>query len=458
MEDLTTDNWAVDIPESTYVPESVVPGIQRFVDRVRRPFLLGIAILAFFAFLYAVIEFKFIIMEDYLGAPANLFWKVYGIATGVFLISRFLIVSFYRDDHTNILTPSQYPSVSIIVAAKNEEQAIAKTLASCMNSQYPGDLECIVVNDGSTDKTAEQIEIVRRRYEGVKGTVKVITFAQNRGKREAMANGILSATGDIIVFVDSDSFLHPDGLRYIVEHFHHDPKIGAVSGNTEVENRHVNTLTKMQSARYGVSYDVFKAAESVFDAVTCCPGCFSAYRKEAVLAVLERWRNQMFFGSKSTFGDDRSLTNFVLRYWRVVYCRKAKATTVVPETFLQFMRQQFRWKKSWIREGTMASAFMWRKHPVASFSFYTNVLLPVFGPIVAFRSLVFVPIVAGIPPIFYLTGIVGMAILFGLLYYIRSMNSYWPYVIGFSLVYVFVLIWQMPYALFRLRDSKWGTR
>ena len=75
-------------------------------------------------------------------------------------------------------------------------------------------------------------------------------------------------------------------------------------------------------------------------------------------------------GSKGTFGDDRSLTNFVLKKWGVVYCQKAIATTIVPEKFSIYLKQQLRWKKSWVREGLLASTFMWKvTHPLASLAF-----------------------------------------------------------------------------------------
>ena len=82
-------------------------------------------------------------------------------------------------------------------------------------------------------------------------------------------------------------------------------------------NLHDTWLTKMQAVRYFVAFKVVKAAESLFNAVTCCSGCFSAYRREAVMPHLEWWEDQTFLGVESTFGDDRSLTNCVLRDWKV---------------------------------------------------------------------------------------------------------------------------------------------
>ncbi len=98
-----------------------------------------------------------------------------------------------------------------------------------------------------------------------------------------------------------------------------DRRVGAVCGHADVLNVRETWLTRMQAVRYFVAFRVVKAAESVFNAVTCCSGCFSAYRREAIMPRLEWWENQTFLGVESTFGDDRSLTNCVLRDWRILY-------------------------------------------------------------------------------------------------------------------------------------------
>ncbi len=388
------------------------------------------------------------------------FWfiKAYVVLTGLFLISRFLLVIFYTDNHDVAYSASSYPSVSFVIAGKNEEASIFKTIEACMESRYAGPMECIAIDDGSTDNTRREMYRARAWYRRQRKRVKVIGFNKNRGKREGMAEGALAATSEIIVFVDSDSFLERDAVRHITEHFLADPEVAAVSGNSGVENKEYNMLTKMQSARYGISFDIFKACESVFGVVTCCPGCFSAYRKDALLAVLTPWRNQMFLGTRSTFGDDRSLTNYILRNWKVVYCQSAIAMTIVPEKIRVFFKQQLRWKKSWIREGLMAAGFIWRKNIVASVSFYTNLLLPIFSPIVVFNALIIQPALFQRVPSTFLLGLTAMSLLYGLFYFWQSSNRYWVYILPFTLMYTFALVWQMPYALFKLRDTSWGTR
>src|SRR5262249_42923445 len=112
-----------------------------------------------------------------------------------------------------------------------------------------------------------------------------------------------------------------------------------------------------------------------------------------VMKVLERWQNQRFLGTEATFGDDRSLTNFVLRHHRVVYHAGARCATYCPSRWTVFFRQQLRWKKSWFRETTIAVRYMWRKHPAAVLAYYTSVIITLYSPMIALRSLVYLPVV-----------------------------------------------------------------
>jgi hyaluronan synthase len=406
----------------------------------------------FFVLLYLILIYKIYFLFN---SQWNFLLYLYTTLTSVFLMSRFIISYFYTDEHKVTYLGKEFPSVSFVISCKNEEDSIARTIDTCLVSEYPGKIECIAVDDGSTDKTLNEM-IKTKRVWGKQ--LSIIAFPENKGKREGMAEGVLAAKGEIIIFVDSDSFVKRNAVRLIVEHFLEDPKVGAVSGNSQVENEDINVLTKMQSARYGVSYEVFKTSESVFGTVTCCPGCFSAYRKNAIMEVLPKWRFQKFLGTRSTFGDDRSLTNFVMRTWKVRYCRSAMASTIVPEQYRKFFKQQLRWKKSWIREGTNAGSFIWKKNPIASMSFYINLIIPIFGPLVVLKILLFDTTLNGKNPLFYVMGLVAMSLLFGIYYYFIQPNKYWWYVIFFTILNAFVLIWQMPIALLKIRDTRWGTR
>lgn len=374
----------------------------------------------------------------------------YGLIVSIYILSRIAIAIFYRPPPENGLTPT----VTVIIACKDEENSIGQTIRAIYESDYDlSKIEVIAVDDGSTDGTLAEMQ----REQATHPNLKVVSFGKNLGKRHAMAAGARAATGEILVYVDSDSFLAKNGLRKIVRGFA-DPEVGAVCGHAHVQNANRNLLTRMQEVRYHAAFRVVKAAESVFSAVTCCSGCFAAYRRAYVMEVLDDWLNQTFLGTEATFGDDRSLTNSLLRHYRILYDSEAICTTIVPEKLRVFFRQQARWKKSWIRESLRASCFMWQKHPMAAISFYLGVVFPFVAPIVVLHA-IFLPLLSmGTFSYLYIYGAILMAALYGLIYLARFRSSMWVYGMLFSLFYMLVLVWQTYYALVTVRRNHWGTR
>jgi hyaluronan synthase len=383
----------------------------------------------------------------------SIVWITYSILVGFFILSRFLLASRYRTSPYVRVSNDDLPTVTIVVPAMNEEDAIETTLKHCLESDYPSDkLQVISIDDCSTDATLRVMRQVQATYP----QLEIVPFSRNRGKRYGMATGVLRARGEILIFIDSDSVVEADSVRRLVRHFE-DPKVAAVAGHADVYNAGTNIITRMQAVRYFIAFKVFKGAEAVFSSVTCCSGCFSAYRKSAVQEVLDVWLNQTFLGTRSTYGDDRSLTNYLLRDWRVLYAPDAQAYTIVPDSFRKFARQQMRWKKSWIRESLRASTFMWRKHPVMAVSFYLSVILPLLSPQVALRALILQPLLLRVPPYWYVGGVLLIAMMYGFYFRMHRRERLWLQG-AVALLYSVLLLWQIPVAIATLRDTKWGTR
>lgn len=376
--------------------------------------------------------------------------NLYSLTVGAFILSRFVIAAFY------IAPPDVgfQPTAAVIVACRNEGDTIGKTIGRIYAEGYPHDhLEVIVINDGSTDNTLDEMLAAQGRHP----SLVVVDFEQNKGKRHGMAIGALLARGEFLIYVDSDSFVLPGSIHKILQGLA-DPTVAAIAGHTDVENADVNALTKMQDVRYFVSYRVMKAAESVFGAVSCCPGCFSAYRKSCVLNVLDQWLTQKFLGRYCTYGDDRSLTNFLLRDYRILYDDEALATTIVPSNWPKYIRQQARWKRSWIRELLIAGRWMWRKHPIAAVSWYAMSILPLIAPVVMLHALVIGPLRYGRPAGFYLIGVLLVTLLWSFYYLEKTSRPHWWAGFLFTLTYMLFFSWQGYYALLTVRQTHWGTR
>ncbi|SFL64897.1 hyaluronan synthase [Pelosinus propionicus DSM 13327] len=399
--------------------------------------------------------------ESVLYFKYNKILYMYSIIAASFLLTRYLFGSFYRSVP---IDKDFTPGVTIIVPCFNEEQWIQRTILGCINQDYPiNKLEVIVVDDCSNDKSVEKIkEIVEelkvkeQRYD-VENRLRYIVQSTNAGKREALAKGALMAQHELIVFVDSDSFLDPFAIRNIVQPFK-DSKMGGVSGRTDVANTYTNALTKMQSVRYYIAFRIMKAAESYFDAVTCLSGPLSCYRKDLLVKYMDEWLNQRFLGEKATFGDDRSMTNLILRENRTSYQDTAICNTIVPNTYTVFLKQQMRWKRSWLRESLIAAGFMWKKEPFMALSFYMGVLVPLLAPIIVIYNLIYIPITHRVFPLTFMIGIFLMALLMSMAQLFLRRSSTWVYGLWFCLYYEAVLLWQMPIAWVTFWKTTWGTR
>ncbi len=377
-------------------------------------------------------------------------FQFYSLGVAAYILTRAVFSCFYREPADR----GHYPSITVAIAVKNEEKAIAETLRHCYASGYPAHLmEVIVVDDGSTDGTWAVLEELEDAYPNLR----TFRFPRNQGKRHAMALAAREAHGDVLVYVDSDSFVEPGALYRLVQPFA-DPQVGAVAGHIAITVDDRWILSKMERVRYFVSHRIIKASESLFDAVTCCSGAFSAYRKSEVLKVLDTWLHQRFLGTQCTFGDDRALTNQILRDNKVVFHHGATAWTTAPETWSKFFRQQLRWKKSWTRETWVAAQILYRKHPVAAASYYASIVMTLISPLIVLRALVIMPILASATVVPYVLGLALVYLFFCLVFRYHTQSRYWLYGLAFAGLYVGVLCWQNYYAIATVRRTHWGTR
>ncbi len=427
----------------------------------RRDYMLWIA-----SFFLAVIAFIIVLMraESVIYFKFNRWLYLYSIIAATFLLTRYLFASFYRPVR---IDPDFTPGVSIIIPCFDEEEWIQRTIHSCINQDYPVDkLEVIVVDDHSNDRSAERVQEMIAQLKAadtndnayrVSERIRFLQQPFNMGKRDAMARGAREAKHELLVFVDSDSFLDPFAVRNIVQPFK-DKEMGGVSGRTDVANTYTNALTKMQAVRYSVAFRIMKAAEGYFDAATCLSGPLSCYRKDLVLKYLDDWLNQTFLGQKATFGDDRSMTNFILRYNRTTYQDTAVCMTIVPRSYNVFLRQQMRWKRSWLRESLIASRFMWKKEPFTSLGFYMGVLVPIAAPIIVLYNFIYVPIMHRVFPTSFIIGMMMMALLMSMAQLFIRRSTTWIYALWFCIYYEAVLLWQMPVAWVTFWKTTWGTR
>ncbi|GAB6858536.1 bifunctional polysaccharide deacetylase/glycosyltransferase family 2 protein [Microbacterium xylanilyticum] len=261
--------------------------------------------------------------------------------------------------------------VTVIVPAYNESAGIEAAVRSIAASTHP--VEVIVVDDGSSDGTADIVE--RLALPGVR----VIRQA-NGGKPAALNTGIAAASHELIVMVDGDTVFEPDTVTRLVQPFA-DPAVGAISGNTKVVNRS-GILGRWQHIEYVVGFNLDRRLFDLAECMPTVPGAIGAFRRSALAGVGGV--------SDDTLAEDTDLTMSILRAgWRVVYREDARAWTEVPASLGALWRQRYRWCY-----GTMQA--MW-KHRRAVFQtgpagrlgrrgltylLLLQVLLPLLAPVV----------------------------------------------------------------------------
>lgn len=360
----------------------------------------------------------------------------------------------YSYQDSRVRYSSKTPLVSIVIPCYNEEAKALEDciVASCVNS-YPNK-EIIVIDDGSKDpKSWETIKRLEKKYH-----FKAIKFEKNKGKREAMTVGFHEAKGEILITMDSDSVIVNGKSIYELVKYFDDPKVGAVSGNVEVMNKNENFLSKIQWGRYWLAFNVEKASQAPYNSVTCCPGPFSAYRKEYLMKYLDEWSNQVFLGKRCTYGDDRGLTTLMLRNgYKVKFSKYALCLTNVPTKFKTLVKQQVRWKKSFIRENYYISKFIFRQNPLMQLEFVWFWIIFLMGYFVKFYAVYL--IVLHYQIVFdYLLMLLFVGIVHYNYAFFRSPGKMGFYGIFYALLSEFFLSWLFWYGLATLKETAWGTR
>ncbi len=219
--------------------------------------------------------------------------------------------------------------VSVVIAAYNEGKVIAETLRTVLASDYNGEIEVIVVDDGSRDETAAEVE----RVAVVDLRVKLLQ-QENRGKAPALQRALAAARNPIIVFIDADTQLQRDTLPRLLEPFAN-KEIGAVSGHAKVGNLR-SFIARCQSLEYTCGFNLDRRAYDRWNCITVVPGAISAMRKDAI--------DRVGGLSLETLAEDTDLTLTLHKdRQRIVYVPEAIGWTEAPETVRTLARQRFRW-------------------------------------------------------------------------------------------------------------------
>jgi cellulose synthase/poly-beta-1,6-N-acetylglucosamine synthase-like glycosyltransferase len=327
----------------------------------------------------AAVRFGFLLVRILLLAVALVGFIV---ALRVVLVFGFAVYHV-RAEKRSPVAPPFLPSVAVIVPAYNESVGIERAVRSLAASDYP-DFEVIVVDDGSTDDTAEIVDALA--LTGVR-----LVRKKNGGKASALNSGIAASRAPVIVMVDGDTVFEPEALRRLVQPLG-DPLVGAVSGNTKVGNRR-GLLGRWQHIEYVTGFNLDRRMYEVLQCTPTVPGAIGAFRRAAL--------EEVGGVAGDTLAEDTDLTLAIGRTGRrIIYAQDARAWTEAPSSLGDLWRQRYRWSYGtmqavWKHKGALLSRNP-RERRIGRlalpYMILFQILLPIAAPLVdlfAFYGLVF---------------------------------------------------------------------
>jgi poly-beta-1,6-N-acetyl-D-glucosamine synthase len=230
----------------------------------------------------------------------------------------------------------EWPALTVVIAAYNEEESIARTVDHLAATTYPERLELVLADNNSADRTAELAQQAAERHRLDYRRV----FEPEAGKFHALNTTLATVTTPLVVTLDADTLPHPDALTYLIGRVTSTPQdqhVCACAGALIVDNVDDNLLTRMQGWDYRLGINGVKRMQGAYNRALVAQGAFSAYWTEDVRAV---------GGWPDAIGEDIVLTWTLMDSRGIVqYEPCALSTTAAPVSTRHLMLQRSRWAR-----------------------------------------------------------------------------------------------------------------
>lgn len=428
--------------------------------------LIGVQILMFSA-IYAVTNFRPYYEEIHFQRMETLPGRIlifFLLSVLIFQVSFLIYIAylFIKYKPVESVSDTELPTCTIIVPAYNEGELVYHTLKSIAASNYPKNkLEIMAIDDGSKDDTWFWIN---KANSDLGNILTVYQQPVNKGKRHALYRGFTTGNGEIFITIDSDSVVEKDTVRNLASPFVVNKNCGGVAGNVKVLNKNQGIIPKMLNVSFVFSFEFIRSAQSSLGFVLCTPGALSAYRREAVLHCLNDWIEQKFMGNFATIGEDRAMTNLILKQgYDVQFQKNANVLTNTPTGFKTLHKMFTRWGRSNVRETLMMNRFVFKnfreKNKAGARFIFLNQwvkLLLVYPMTILMLYFLFSH------PLLYLSSALTGTFIFSsiqMLFFTKRYNfvdALWAY--PYSVFYLFALFWIFPFAIATVKNGGWLTR
>ncbi|WP_429757473.1 glycosyltransferase family 2 protein [Bacillus sp. S14(2024)] len=295
-----------------------------------------------------------------------------GIAYIPGYMNAFMVSSLLLDRQPPLKDPNPIPPLTILIACWNEEKGILDTIRYIANQDYQGKVNIIVIDNNSTDKTAEMAKVAGKKF----NLDVTIVHESTPGKNHALNTGFSYVKTDLVITLDADTLLHKSAIRYIVARMMSAPQdVCAVAGSVLVRNSRGGFLAKIQEWDYFLGIASVKRLQGLFQGTLVAQGAFSLYKTDSVRAV---------GGWPDAIGEDIVLTwKFLSNNWRVYFEPLAVAFTDVPESLEHFCRQRSRWARGMIEGLKLVKPW---EHPISYVRYLTgcNIIMPYLDTVYTF--------------------------------------------------------------------------
>jgi biofilm PGA synthesis N-glycosyltransferase PgaC len=319
-------------------------------------------------------------------------FTVIGIAFIPGIAMAFINASLLLDKRPKYerLSGKNVPDISILIAAYNEEESIQNSLYSILQQEYSGNIQVLVMNDASTDKTFNKVKEVielQNWYKKINDnryksniSIQHISCPDNGGKAAVLTKGLNSVINEYVITLDADSQLYEDALINIVTTIvNKDDDFAAVAGTILCANAKKSMITKLQEWDYLHGIASVKRVQSMYQGTLVAQGAFSIYKK-SILEEVGCWPDKI--------GEDIVMTwAFHAAGYKVGYAENAICYTNVPVTYNGFYKQRRRWSRGLIEAFKNHSKLLFKKRLDTPFIWY-NFVFPYIDVVFLF---IFVP-------------------------------------------------------------------
>ncbi|GAB1373931.1 glycosyltransferase family 2 protein [Bacteroidales bacterium] len=280
------------------------------------------------------------------------------VGYGILLCMLVKIKEFFSKPAIHQISPADFPYVSLLIAAYNEEKIVDEKMSNCFELGYPKDkLKIVWITDGSTDSTNEKLS----RYSNTE-----VLFEPKRGGKTAALNRAMNFINtDIVIFTDANTILNKDSITEIVNAFS-DPKVGCVAGEKRIALTSATNTSSLGEGAYWKYESVLKEMDSRLNTTAGAAGELFAVRKDLYEYVEE-----------DTLLDDFIISMRIAKKgYKIRYCKNAYAVEGGSLNMREEKKRKVRIAaggiQSVIRLSSLLNIF---KYPLLSFQYISHRVL-----------------------------------------------------------------------------------